>query len=134
MANTPDTSCGKMSPEPSPQTKEMTSIVSSKASAKPKTKGCLFLDMRSGRQPETSWEMISPLHGESSMLNFGEYPKDENESSLSQILQAGVPGKYFLSQKACQGILRRASVRGKELPAVLKAALMRQASMDTTEV
>ena len=134
MANTPDTSFGKMSPERSPQTKETTSIASSKVSAKPKTKGCLFLDMRSGRQLETSWVMISPSHGECLTHNFGEYPKEENESSLSQILQAGVPGKYFLSQKACQGILRRASVRGKELPAVLKMALMRQALMDTTEV
>ena len=32
------------------------------------------------------------------------------------ILQAGVPEKYYLSPKACLGILRRASARGKELP------------------
>ena len=40
---------------------------------------------------------------------------------------AGVPEKYYLSPKACQGILLRASVRGKELPEVLKKALERQA-------
>ena len=34
---------------------------------------------------------------------------------------------YYLSPKACQGILSRASKRGKELPQVLKAALERQA-------
>ncbi len=40
----------------------------------------------------------------------------------------GVPEKYYLSPKACQGILRRASARGKELPAILKKALERQAA------
>ena len=54
--------------------------------------------------------------------------REENASTLSQILQAGVPEKYYLSQKACLGILRRASKRGKELPAILKAALERQAA------
>jgi len=47
---------------------------------------------------------------------------------LSQILQAGVPERYYLSPKACLGILRRASVRGKELPEVLRIALERQAA------
>lgn len=40
----------------------------------------------------------------------------------------GVLSKYYLSPKACQGILRRASERGKELPEILKKALIRQAS------
>ena len=55
-------------------------------------------------------------------------PQRENVSSLSQILQEGVPEKYYLSPKVCQGILRRASVRGKKLPAVLEKALLQQAS------
>ena len=42
--------------------------------------------------------------------------------------------KYYLSPKACLGILRRASVRGKELPEVLKKALERQADGLTLEV
>ena len=37
-------------------------------------------------------------------------------------------GKYYLSPKACLGILRRASARGKELPEVLRIALERQAA------
>ena len=74
-----------------------------------------------------SWERISPSHGGCSMRSIGEFPKEENASTLSQILIAGVPEKYYLSPKACQGILRRASVRGKELPEVLKKALERQA-------
>ena len=39
-----------------------------------------------------------------------------------------VPQMYYLSPKACQGILRRASARGKELPEVLRIALELQAS------
>ena len=61
------------------------------------------------------------------MLSIGEFPREENASTLSQILQAGVPEKYYLSQKACLGILRRASARGKELPLMLARALERQA-------
>lgn len=37
------------------------------------------------------------------------------------------PEKYYLSPKACQGILRRAAARGKELPEMLKTALEKQA-------
>ena len=131
MANIRDISSGKMSPELSAATKEKTSDVYSKASARSKTKPYLFLDVTSGRQQEASWEKITPLPGEFSMLNIGEFPREENASSLSQILQTNVPKKYYLSPKACQGILRRASARGKELPAVLKIALERQAMTDT---
>jgi DNA (cytosine-5)-methyltransferase 1 len=43
---------------------------------------------------------------------------------LSQILETGpIPPKYFLSGKACAGILRRAERRGKELPGQLRRAL-----------
>ena len=61
-------------------------------------------------------------------LSFGEYPNAENVSTLSQILQVGVPEKYYLSQKACLGILRRASARGKQLPELLRKALEKQAA------
>jgi DNA (cytosine-5)-methyltransferase 1 len=53
----------------------------------------------------------------------GECPREENASTLSQILQVGVPERYCLSQKACLGILQRASARGKELPPLLAGAL-----------
>lgn len=44
--------------------------------------------------------------------------------SLSDILEIGdVPQRFFLTAKACQGILRRAEKRGKELPEALNAAL-----------
>ena len=66
-------------------------------------------------------------HGASSTLNIGECPNVAIESFLSQILQPmeDVPEKYYLSARACLGILRRAKERGKELPEELKAALER---------
>ena len=78
--------------------------------------------------PIATWETDGALLTEFLTLNIGESPNEENASTLSQILQAGVPSTYFLSPKACQGILRRASARGKELPEVLRIALERQAS------
>ena len=62
------------------------------------------------------------------MPNTGESPSEGVESTLSAILQASVPEKYYLSPKACLGILRRASARGKELPEILRLALERQAA------
>lgn len=46
------------------------------------------------------------------------------ESLLSQILEANAPEKYYLSERACQGILTRASRRGKKLPDLLQTALL----------
>ncbi|KWT86916.1 hypothetical protein APY03_3796 [Variovorax sp. WDL1] len=40
---------------------------------------------------------------------------------------ASIPPRYFLSAQACAGILRRASRRGKTLPALLDRALRQQA-------
>ena len=128
MANIQDLSSGKMSPERSVPTREKISEPSSKRSAKSKTNQCLCLNLTNGIQQAASWEMVTPLPGDSLMLSFGEYPREENVSTLSQILQTGVPEKYYLSPKACLGILRRASVRGKELPELLKKALERQAA------
>ena len=76
---------------------------------------------------ESYWELCSPSLGGSSMRNTGESPREENASTLSQILTANASEKYYLSPRACQGILQRASKRGKELPPLLKAALERQA-------
>src|SRR5690554_268423 len=52
--------------------------------------------------------------------------------SLSDILEARVHPRYYLSPKACAGILRRAEKRGRELPAQLHAALEARARMTTT--
>ena len=57
-------------------------------------------------------------------LNTLEYPKDADECLLSDVLEIGnLPQKYYLTPTACQGILRRAEKRGKELPILLLTAL-----------
>jgi hypothetical protein len=58
------------------------------------------------------------------MLNTGESPSAAVASTLSSILEANAPEKYYLSAKACEGILRRAERRGKQLPPMLKEALL----------
>lgn len=79
---------------------------------------------------ESYWEILSPWRGESLILNTGPAPRSAvGVSSLSQILQENVPKKYYLSPKACLGILRRAWERGKELPKMLKRALMIQSGL-----
>ena len=75
------------------------------------------------------WEILSPYVGESSTLNTGVSPRVARGSSLWQILEPHPHRKYFLSRKACLGILRRARKRGKVLPATLKLALEMQSGL-----
>jgi len=50
---------------------------------------------------------------------------DASECLLSDTLEIGnLPQKYYLSPRACQGILRRAEKRGKKLPENLYQALL----------
>lgn len=77
-----------------------------------------------GAKLEQSPETDGLWLGDSSMLNTGEFPNVENVSRLSQILEDNVPQKYYLSARACQGILTRASRRGKPLPELLEQALL----------
>lgn len=87
-----------------------------------------FLDLRvgeaDGTKPGQSPETDGLWHGDRLMLNTGEFPNAERESRLSWILEDNVPEKYCLSARACQGILTRASRRGKPLPDILKKALL----------
>ena len=78
---------------------------------------------------EYSWAIISPSRFGCSTLNTGVSPREGSACSLSQILMEQVPRKYYLSRKACLGILRRARERGKPLPPLLKAALEAQAGI-----
>jgi hypothetical protein len=49
---------------------------------------------------------------------------DDGVCSLSDILETGVvPQRFYLSPKACAGILRRAEKRGKDLPMLMLRAL-----------
>lgn len=63
---------------------------------------------------------------ELTMRNTGEYPNAVKESHLSWILEENPQRKYYLSAKACQGILKRAERRKKTLPDLLKRALIAQ--------
>lgn len=62
--------------------------------------------------------------GECWTHSISEFPSAAAASSLLDIIETGaLPLKYFLSPKACAGILRRAEKRGKQLPAELYMAL-----------
>jgi hypothetical protein len=65
--------------------------------------------------------------------NSGESPSVAVESTLSQILEVNALEKYHLSAKACEGILRRAERRGKQLPPMLREALMQMIERDTAQ-
>ena len=120
--------CGKMFQEPSPAEPQKERISGSSSRRSSELKSVVFqsLDLTPGAGNllgEFYWELISPWRGDASTLNTGVSPREEKESSLSQILQEDPPDKYYLTRKACLGILRRAYERGKELPRKLNRAL-----------
>ena len=64
---------------------------------------------------------------------LGRSPSDGDVCSLSDILETGdVPPRYYLTAKACSGILRRAGKRGKDLPPLLLRALEAVAGSEQT--
>ena len=84
------------------------------------------------RTTEGRWEPFSEGFQNSGMggpteawtLSTSDWPSAGSVCSLSAILETGdVPRRFFLSARACQGILRRAAKRGKELPPALASAL-----------
>lgn len=122
---------GKTCPEHSRATEGKTSRQSSKRpsasqSRKPPILKCLKRDGTPGGATTMKWEDDGAWLGECMMRNTGEFPNVAGVSRLSQILEATPQGKYSLSAKACQGILRRAERRGKDLPETLKAVLLMQ--------
>lgn len=71
--------------------------------------------------------------GASWMPNTSAWPNGASVCLLSDVLETGpIPQKYFLSEKACRGILRRAEKRGKELPELLARALRVVAGLELT--
>ena len=120
--------CGRMFQEPSPAEPQKERISGSSSRRSSELKSVVFqsLDLTPGAGNllgEFYWELISPWRGDALTLNTGVSPREEKESSLSQILQDDPPDKYYLTRKACLGILRRAFERGKELPRKLNQAL-----------
>lgn len=132
MENTQHSLFGKMCREHLAPTVEKISEPSSKCSVKSKPLPFMFLDLTGGGATENgntqvvSWATGIPSLGAYSMRDIGEYPNVAEESFLWQILEVNVPQKYYLSAKACAGVLRRAERRGKELPTILKKALEQQ--------
>ena len=129
MGRNLDTVSGKTSQALFPPMEGMISKLSSKQLSQLKKLGsrCLRLRISDGQNRTYYWETDGACLTEFLTLNTSASLNDAPESTLSQILLAEVPQRYYLSPKACQGILRRAAVRGKELPDVLKKALERQA-------
>ena len=125
-------SFGKTSPGHSAATKELILEPCLRKSDRPKFQ---YLNMANGQTPEWLNATSVKLHGASLTLNIGECPNVAVESFLSRILQpmTDVPEKYYLSAKACLGILRRAKERGKELPEELRIALERQANISPSQ-
>lgn len=122
---------GKMFPELSAATKEKTSRQSSKRSSasqsrKPPILKCLKKAGQLGGATTMKWEDDGAWLGECMTRNTGESPNAAVVSRLSQILEVTPQEKYSLSAKACQGILRRAERRGKDLPELLKTVLLMQ--------
>lgn len=65
-----------------------------------------------------------------------ESPSDAVASSLSDVLEeiGTVQERYYLSPKACAGILRRAQKRNKKLPKDLDLALRARAGFTTDQL
>ena len=131
-----DSSCGRMYQELLAQTRVRTSDKSSAELYRLSKNNLMFLNLQTrdqeqnGEEQEPYWEMVGVSLGDNLMLNIGEFPKDEDVSTLSQILEDTVPQKYCLSVKACQGIIKRAELRGKKLPEILEKALNNVITMD----
>lgn len=77
-----------------------------------------------------SWTLSSAEHAATPEL----YHNGGGVCSLSDVLETtgNVPQRYYLSSKACKGILRRAEKRGKVLPPQLQAALQAVADSERT--
>ena len=133
MLFVPDLPCGRTSLEPSAPREGLTSGRSLRRSSALRNQTFMLLDLRpgAGNMLGPCWEYDPVWLGPPGTLNTSACPKDVEESSLSQILEASAPSKYYLTPAACLGILRRAYERGKQLPAILEQALHVQAGQDT---
>ncbi|WP_411705724.1 hypothetical protein [Faecalibacterium prausnitzii] len=117
----------KTYPEPFPATTETTSGQFWKNLPAWSNQTLLFLDLRGGADGaklEQSLETDGLWRGDSWTVNISEWPSAESVSLLSSTLEVNAPEKYYLSARACQGILTRASRRGKKLPDLLQTALL----------
>lgn len=120
---------GRMSPELSVLTAEKISAPCWKNLPAWNNQTLQFLDLRGGgdsvgNEPGQSSETDGVWLGDSWTVNISEWPSVESVSLLSSTLEVNAPERYYLSARACQGILTRASRRGKKLPDLLQTALL----------
>lgn len=88
-----------------------------------------------------TWEPSSERWGDAGFggptvavtLNGGDHPSDGAASFLSDILEPHVHQRFFLSPKACRGLILRAARRGKALPELLESVLRKVAEEETQE-
>ena len=113
---------GKTSPEPSAATKDVTL-------QQWLTQWQVWREPAS--RPKAGARKAAPLapkqwsSGQLSTRSGSEWRSGAVACSLSQILETGeIDPQYFLSPKACAGILRRVEKRGKTLPEALRLALL----------
>ena len=117
---------GKTYPELSQVTEDQTLGASLKNLSKSSSRKPLCLRFRKvdGHMQIVTSGTDGALLTELLTRNTSERLRDEEGYTLSSILEANVPEKYYLSAKACEGILRRAQKRKKKLPQMLEEALL----------
>ncbi len=118
---------GKTSPESSAQMTTRSAVSWAALSGLVRSS---ILQTESGRTQVWFLDPKDQRVGASLMPNISAWPNDASVCSLSSVLETDpIPQKYFLSGKACAGIIRRAEKRGKKLPERLARAL--QAVVDS---
>lgn len=135
-----DTWSGKMSPEPSALTKaETLRRFSKKPSASLNRKppcSCPCERMAHKRMPRGRRMERCVESSRRSVWGTPDKPLPQRRRRISLVadLEEEPHPKYYLSGKACRGILTRAERRQKEIPALLKAALEMQAEQEWSEL
>ena len=131
MENIRLTQYGKTSQEPFPATRERISKSCSKSLSKSQSQKrprCLCLKKIGGGSgaPDVimgnRWSIAYRVFD----AKYWGVPQRRKRIHLVADFKDNAPEKYYLSAKACEGILRRAERRGKELPPILKEALKQQ--------
>ena len=83
-----------------------------------------------GEKKAQRWEQMDCSNGQYWTRNGSDWRNGANVCLLSSILEIGqVDRQFYLSAKACEGILRRAEKRGKILPPMLERALTERVAL-----
>jgi hypothetical protein len=125
-----DSPSGKMSQEPSLPVK---AGILQKWLAQWQDSKTLECPKTAGARKAQRWATMAYSNGLVFVRNGSGWRNGATVCSLSSILETGpVDRRYFLSAKACAGILRRAEKRGKTLPEMLRKALTHVVESEST--